>query len=513
MDIYEIIRRWHAGQKITYIAAILKYDRKTVRHYITSAKSNGISKEQALPDKSSILKTLQDITFKKKSVKPSFEILLPYKNEIIDLVNQNRNPLIPKISFEVICDKYDLTGKVSYSSFKRFYNTYCSDAFHKTITCRLEHLPGSLTQIDYAKMGVLYDQIARKRRSVYSFIATLAHSRHKFIEFVWAQDQKSFIRSHILMFDYFGGITERISIDNLKAGVIKPDLYDPTFNRLYQEIAEYYGFFIDPCRIRKPKDKPIVERDVKSVRNQFRKYAALYPNLTIKHANELIRNWCIHEYGQKSHGTTGEKPYQVFKDIEQVKLKKLPLTPFQLADWKQAKVHPDCYIQYQRRFYSIPYQYIGKKVWIKATDKVLYVYFNEELIKQHLITSKGRQTDFNDFPGHAQAALDDKIPTMLISKAYRVGPYYKKMVENLLKIHAFINLRKAQGLISLIDSYPKNVLEKCAQYIIDKNIKVNFKDFKLLLHNFSLYENDLSGITISDQTKEFVREIDYFKNS
>ena len=513
MDIYEIIRRWHAGQKITHIATILKYDRKTVRHYIYSAKSKGICKEKALADKSHILTILKDITFKKKAVKPSSKLLLPYKNEIIDLVSKSRNPLIPKLSFEVICEKYDLSGKVSYSSFKRFYNIYCSDALVKTITCRLEHSAGSLIQIDYAKMGILYDEIAKKKRTVYSFIATLAHSRHKFVEFVWAQDQKSFIRSHILMFNYFAGVTERISIDNLKAGVIKPDLYDPTLNRLYQEVAEYYGFFIDPCRIRKPKDKPIVERDVKSIRNQFHKYVALYPNLTIKSANNLIRNWCIHEYGQKNHGTTDEKPYQVFKEIEQAKLKKLPLTTFELADWKQAKVHPDCYIQYQKRFYSIPYQYVGKKVWIKATDKLLSVYFNEELIKQHLITSKGRQTDFNDFPGHVQAALDDRIPTMLISKAYRVGPYYKQMVTNLLKIHAFINLRKAQGFVSLIDSYPKNVLEKCAKYIIDKNIKVNFKDFKLLLHNFSLYENDLSGIAISDETKAFVRAIDYFKNS
>ena len=83
----------------------------------------------------------------------------------------------------------------------------------------------------------------KKRRSVYAFIATLSFSRHKYVDFVWKQGQKSFVRSHVNMMYNFNGVPEIIVIDNLKSGVVKPDLYDPHFNRLYREMAEHYDCF------------------------------------------------------------------------------------------------------------------------------------------------------------------------------------------------------------------------------------------------------------------------------
>ncbi|MDZ7772217.1 MAG: hypothetical protein U5K31_05680 [Balneolaceae bacterium] len=90
---------------------------------------------------------------------------------------------------------------------------------------------------------------------VYAFIATLAWSRYKFVEFVWSQDQKCFVGSHVNMFDFFGGVTELLLIDCLKSGVLKADLYDPVLNPLYRHMAEHYGCFIDPAGPGKPKDK------------------------------------------------------------------------------------------------------------------------------------------------------------------------------------------------------------------------------------------------------------------
>jgi transposase len=182
-------------------------------------------------------------------------------------------------------------AKVSYSSFKRFYRTHCQKQLSSESTCRIETPPGRIVQIDYAKMGLLYDTMRKRNRSVYAFIATLGNSRHKYIEFVYKQDQKSFVRSHVTMMHYSNGVPEIIIIDNLKSGIIKPDLYDPKLNRLYQEMAEYDGCFIDPCRMAKPKDKDKVERDVQTIRQQFRKFKALNTTLDIYQANKLISCW------------------------------------------------------------------------------------------------------------------------------------------------------------------------------------------------------------------------------
>ncbi|MBN1349266.1 transposase [candidate division KSB1 bacterium] len=159
--------------------------------------------------------------------------------------------------------------------------------------------PGSEVQIDYAKMGLLYDPLSMKRKTVYAFIATLSHSRHKYVEFVYRQDQVSFVSSNVKMLEFFGGVPLRIVLDNLKSGVIKPDLYDPQFNRSYREMAEYYDCFLDPCRVADPKGKAKVERDVQTVRDQFRKMVALNERLDINQANQKIKQWCREEYGQK----------------------------------------------------------------------------------------------------------------------------------------------------------------------------------------------------------------------
>ncbi|TFH35369.1 MAG: transposase, partial [Dehalococcoidia bacterium] len=95
--------------------------------------------------------------------------------------------------------------------------------------------PGLETQLDYGKMGLHFNELLGKNRTVWAFCGVLSHSRLPFIQFVYTQDQTSFVGSLVDMFEYYGGATELISIDNLKSGVIKPDLWDPQINRALEE--------------------------------------------------------------------------------------------------------------------------------------------------------------------------------------------------------------------------------------------------------------------------------------
>jgi hypothetical protein len=112
MDIYEIFRRWHAGQKINHIARNCNLDRKTVRKYILLANQIGLSKEASLPCKGELLPKLAPLLEKhnQKPI-PAQTILMPYLQEISDLVNNTDNALKPKIAFEVICQRHELEGK------------------------------------------------------------------------------------------------------------------------------------------------------------------------------------------------------------------------------------------------------------------------------------------------------------------------------------------------------------------------------------------------------------------
>jgi len=508
MDIGDIIRRWHDGQSVSSISANLGYDRKTVRKYIRLAQEQGLTLDQPLPAMSKVRDLLGDVVVENKKSATALDSLTPFLHEIIELVNDKQHGLKAKTAFEVICQRHDLS--VSYSTFKRFVKKNSIAIHPEKSTCRIEVDAGLEAQIDYAYVGLLYDPLTNKRKRVFAFIATLAHSRHKYVEFVFKQDQQSFTASHIKMFEYFDGVPVRLVIDNLKSGVIKPDLYDPKLNRTFRDMSEHYGCFIDPARVRRPKDKGKVERDVQTVRDQFRKLLALHPSLDIPQANRLIKKWCENEYGQRPHGTTGLKPFEVFIDKEQRAIKPLPTEPFEIALWKEAKVHPDHYIQFDKKAYSVPHAYVGEDVWVKGTERIVQIYYREQLVKQHVITRNFRHTDHNDFPQNVQAALDQGLPKQLQQKAHDISPAFGQLIRAVLEPHAFLNLRRAQGLVSTAQIYSPMLVDQAAKTALEQQLHMTPKLFKQLVQKIKEKKQQPQHPSLSQASLDFVRQADYF---
>jgi len=399
---------------------------------------------------------------------------------------------------------------VSYTSFKRFVRTHALDLHPDRATCRIEVGPGEEVQVDYARITAFFDRQEERRRTLFAFIGTLSHSRMKYVELTFGQDQLSFASSHMRMYEFFGGVPARTVIDNLKSGVITPSLYDPTLNRSYREMAEHVGTFIDPARVAHPKDKGKVERDVRTVRDAARRIILLYPTATLGELNYLMKEWALHEYGARAHGTTGEKPYDVFSQRERPALKPLPDTPFELATWKQATVHPDQYVQFHGKAYSIPFAYRGKKVWIRATEHLIQVFYQDQLIKQHVITRHYRHTDHGDFPENVRAVLDTSAThRLLLARAEMIGPHFHTMVKRLLEVHAFINLRSAMGLTAEAERSDKSLVERASRLMSDHHIKATPRDLRLVMEK--LRAEDLQRpLPLSDASSEFLRDGTYF---
>ena len=511
MEIWDILRRWHDGQSISAIAKSIGCDRKTVRSYIRLACKQGLSRQAVLERKDQILPLIQAAIEHLHSKADKQALLASYLDEILSLVNNTDNPLKPKTAFEVICLRHDLAGKVSYSSFKRLARARQISAQMERSTCRIELPPGQQLQVDYGRMGLLLDGLSGRRRTVHAFIGTLSFSRHKFVEFVFSQDQQCFVKSHVTMFEFFGGVPKTVVIDNLKAGVLRPDLYDPTLNRAYAEMAEHYHTFIDPGRVASPKDKGKVERDVQTVREFYRKTIALYPSVTITELNRLARLWLLDDYGQRTHGTTGQKPLVLFDEYERQALLHLPQEPYSVAVWKEATVHPDHYIQVNRHFYSVPDPFVGKTVHVKVSPALIEIFYQERLIKSHPVARTLRSTDWADFPSNVQHALDAGLPRLLCLKARHIGPHFEMLITQILSLHAFLNLRRAQGLLTLASGYPHEIVETAAERAMSLDRLVNYRTFKrlleVLLRDQSMPSDELE---LSLETQSFVRSMDYF---
>ncbi len=510
MDVRELFRQWQAQRKGKHIAELMGLDRKTVRKYLNKFKDQGLTQDMPIQNKEQIMAILQAIVNEPEHDTPAQDILEPHLDEIAELLGGAR--LKMTTAYEVICQRYELSSKVSLSSFKRFVQTHHVLPDNRKTTCRMETPPGKEVQIDYAKMGYLRLPDGAKK-TVYAFIATASYSRHKYADFVFSQDQTSFIASHIRMFDYFGGVFEMVNLDNLKTGVIKASLYDPLINRAYRELAEHYGFFVHPCRVRSPKDKGKVERDVQTIREQFKKFLALDPNLDLASANRRIDQYLKDGYGQKPHGTTREKPYPAFIELESSALKALPPEPFVIAEWKEVKVHPDCYIQFNKKSYSVPYAYIGKTLWARAADKLLSLYEDHKLIKQHVITSYHRHTDLSDFPANVQAALDEGLPDYLQSRALKIGKNFHALVRKTLQPHAFMNLRKAQGLIALKDKYPHNLIEQASIIALEHSSMYPKLFESIIIKLQEAQKAEEPPLVLSDESTSFVRDITYFHHT
>ena len=113
---------------------------------------------------------------------------------------------------------------------------------------------GEEAQVDYGFLGSWQDPATGRVRRVWAFVMVLACSRHMFVRPVLVMDQAAWVAAHVAALGFFGGAPRRVVSDNLKTGVIKPDLYDPKLNRAYAELAAYYGVLIDPARAARPKD-------------------------------------------------------------------------------------------------------------------------------------------------------------------------------------------------------------------------------------------------------------------
>jgi hypothetical protein len=379
-DLWEIYRRWRDRQNLSRIAASEGRDRKTVREYLKRLTAVGLEQNGAAVEQQQFYQMVE-AALPARAVwhGPTWEQLSKHADELRELITRGKEPLKPKTAFLVVKSRYEL--EASYETFKRFARQQGLSRAQRRRMIRIELPPGWETQLDYGLVGSLVDPLSGKDRAVWAFCGLLSHSRLPYIEFVRKQDQSGFASSFVTMLhDGYGGSTEWVTIDNLKSGVIKPDLWDPKINRCLAEVASYYGVFINPGRVGRSTDKAKIERLIPVARELFRMLKELHPAAGLVELNEQALAWCREVYGRKEHGTTGVAPMEVFQEERQT-LRPLPAERYEVAVWKQAVVHSgDQFLTFLKRRFSLPAQWRGKSVWARYAHPLVQLFDEERLI-------------------------------------------------------------------------------------------------------------------------------------
>jgi len=275
-------------------------------------------------------------------------------------------------------------------------------------------------------------------------------------------DQRAWTESHVQAFEFFGGVPRRVVPDNLKAGVAKPDLYDPKINRAYAELARHYQVLVDPARAYHPRDKAVIEAHQRYIRSSF--FAGRdWPSLQAMQADAVA--WCAGTAGQRRpRALEGRTVAEAFAE-EKAALGPLPLVSFELATWSRPKVAPDAHAKVGRTLYSLPWRLIGQQVDARAAGTIVEFYLDGQLVKTHAFQARGRRTDWADLPEH-KTGFFMRTPVWCASQAELVGPACAALVGELLSVNALFRLRQAQGVLRLGQKYGDARLESACRRAI-----------------------------------------------
>jgi len=330
---------------------------------------------------------------------------------------------------------------------------------------RLEYLPGEESQVDYGTGAPTLCDNGRYRRPRL-FVMVLKYSGRTFRKVVWKSSQETWCRLHEEAFRYFGGCPQYVSLDNLKEGVIRPDIYDPDLNVLYAKMLSHYGVAADPARVRDPNRKGSVENSIKHTQDTALKGKKFE---TIESQNEWLRHWEERWASQRIHGRSKHHVEEMFWE-EKPYLLPLPLTPFAYFRQETRSVYDDGTIQVGNCYYAAGPALLCSEVAVRiyAEEIEILDVTRMEVIRRH---PKGKR------PGSLLMAPEDRIfnpsreTDRLLSQAEVIGPHTFALCERWFNEEGRSGQRRMYGLVNLVRHYPARYVEKAAELARENGLK------------------------------------------
>lgn len=448
-EVLEVLRRLGRGEGVQKVARATEHERKTVRRYRHLAEDLGWVAGLHEPDEGLALEVFKQLRPRPKEDEPgeTERVLLGHKERIAGLLK----PDDPHERGFTLTKVHALLGRngvvVPYSSLHRFAVKHCGFGAGRTTVRVADCAPGELAEVDFGRLGLVPDPETGKRRLAHALIVTLGYSRHQYVHVTFSQKLPDLIAGLEDAFAFFGGVTKRVVIDNLKAAVTRADKYDPIFSRSFEEYARHRDFVIDAADAKSPTHKPRVERAVPYVRESFFRGETW---IDLEHVQREALRWCLSEAGARVHGTTRRRPLEVFEAEEKPALQPLAKERFDPPEWKKCKVHPDHTVCFGKALYTVPTRHIGKTATVRGDSKLVRIYVSGELIKTRPRLKPGKKDiDYNDYPKE-KAAYAMRDPVRVTDEARSHGADIGRFAERLLSgDFPWARLRQAQALLAL----------------------------------------------------------------
>lgn len=478
MDVTKLILvLYFNGFSQRQIADKLRRSRNTVSTVVKAANAHHLTSEQ-VKDLSEV--ELVRLLFPEKEFEPVY--VQP------DYEYCHKELLKDGVTLSLLYEEYVSECKNQHKPFykrSQFFDKYAEYVKKNRLTMHINHKPGDRVMVDWdgTTMNV-YDEYTGEVMPAYLFVGTLPFSMLSYVQACPTMKIHDWVDCHIKMFEYFDGVPRLLIPDNLKTGVISNKKYDdPILNKTYQEMADHYNVTIIPTRVRSPKDKAAVEGTVGNVTNAIigklrnRKFFS-YEALNSAILTELDK------FNTKPFQKRDGSRMSVYQDEEKDFMKPLPAAPYVLSSWKTATVQLNYHIQVDKMNYSVPYEYVGKKVDVKLTKDTISVYYKGTCVASHK-RLYGRTNQYSTVETHMPEnhQLYQWNADRFLNWAKSIGPATLKVIDK--HIHRYsVEEQSYKGCISILklaDKYTAPRLENACQLALEHIPNPTYKNIRLIL--------------------------------
>ena len=380
----------------------------------------------------------------------------PHRAFIEEQLKLNRNATA---IYQDLVDRFGFGG--AYNSVKRFAAKLRRREPQQFD--RLSFLPGEEMQVDYGEGAPTRVPGTDRYRKPRLFVATLRYSRRSFRRVVWKSSQEIWARLHEQAWRYFGGSCRYVVLDNLKEGVLKPDLYEPELNPVYAATLAHYGVVGDPARVRDPNRKGSVENAIGHTQATALKGRRFE---SIDEQNDFLEHWESRWAAKRIHGSARRQVQAMFEE-ERSHLQPLPLLSMQYFTEGPRTVCDDSCVRVDHSSYAARPAPIGSKVLVRLFEHRIEI---RDLKTHALLRTHGRV----DRPGTVVLPLEERVfnpsreTRRILGQAKAIGPDAERLCEMLFAIEGRVGQRKLWGIVGLAERYPRRLVDSaCARAIAE----------------------------------------------
>lgn len=474
-----IIRAVYSGLSQRKVAVMHKVSRNTVSLYLRQARDQGwltledleklddLTVTQGLPQ---IASSSRDASFRM----PDFDYV---HSELA------KPHVTLKLLWEEYVEECRRNSERFYmeTQFRRYYHKHAR--VHKA-TIRLEHKPALTLEVDWAGTRIaFFDEESGKPEEASLFVAVLPCTRIIYVEPFRDEKLPSWISGHVHAFQYLGGVPRTLVPDNLKCGVRRASFYEPDLNRTYQEMAAYYGTVILPARVRKPKDKPSAEN---AVLIASRKIIARLRNVQILSFADLQRyvRSGLEQVNSAPLAGKSESRWTSFLAEEKDFLLPLPESPYEPAEWDSARVQRNCHVVYLRKYYSVPFEYLGEEVDIRATRLAVELFYHHRRIASHRrLYGKEEYSTVREHMPPDKLFFTDWDKERFLEWSAKIGVSTRRVVESIFD-RAVVEqqaCRPCFGVLALGNKYGALRLERASTLVLSRTSSPSYSGLKSVL--------------------------------